>query len=129
MRGQTFSKTLHWALLRFVFNLGPGKSVTSYEIEHSFNKCLDLFFKLKTGKFCFFQIGQYIGEMCRYMLATTPKPEDTQHCLRKMIGNGLRPAIWSAFVRRFKIPSITEVYGATEGNVNIGKRTTFVYSS
>lgn len=64
-------------------------------------------------------IGQYIGEMCRYMLATTPKPEDTQHCLRKMIGNGLRPAIWSAFSRRFKVNAIVEIYGATEGNVNI----------
>lgn len=64
-------------------------------------------------------VGQYIGEMCRYMLATIPKPEDTQHTLRNMIGNGLRPAIWSAFVRRFQIPRITEIYGATEGNVNI----------
>ncbi|KAK9510027.1 hypothetical protein O3M35_004900 [Rhynocoris fuscipes] len=64
-------------------------------------------------------IGQYIGEMCRYMLAVPPRPEDTAHSLRFMIGNGLRPAIWSAFVRRFKIPQITEVYGATEGNVNI----------
>lgn len=54
------------------------------------------------------------------MLATAPKPEDTQHTIRKMIGNGLRPAIWSAFTRRFKVPQMTEVYGATEGNVNIG---------
>lgn len=66
------------------------------------------------------QIGQYIGEMCRYMLAVPPRPDDTAHYLRFMIGNGLRPAIWSAFVRRFQVPQITEVYGATEGNVNIG---------
>ncbi|BES89461.1 AMP-Hypothetical protein enzyme [Nesidiocoris tenuis] len=64
-------------------------------------------------------IGQYIGEMCRYMLAVPPKPTDTQHNLKFMIGNGLRPAIWRAFVYRFQIPSMTEVYGATEGNVNI----------
>ncbi|XP_073980024.1 long-chain fatty acid transport protein 4-like isoform X3 [Rhodnius prolixus] len=64
-------------------------------------------------------IGQYIGEMCRYMLAVPPRPDDTAHYLRFMIGNGLRPAIWSAFVRRFQVPQITEVYGATEGNVNI----------
>ncbi|CAA9999530.1 unnamed protein product [Nesidiocoris tenuis] len=64
-----------------------------------------------------FQIGQYIGEMCRYMLAVPPKPTDTQHNLKFMIGNGLRPAIWRAFVYRFQIPSMTEVYGATEGNV------------
>uniref|UniRef100_A0A146LH94 Very long-chain fatty acid transport protein n=1 Tax=Lygus hesperus TaxID=30085 RepID=A0A146LH94_LYGHE len=64
-------------------------------------------------------IGQYIGEMCRYMLAVAPKPTDTEHNLKFMIGNGLRPAIWGAFVRRFEIPCVTEVYGATEGNVNI----------
>jgi len=64
-------------------------------------------------------VGQYIGEMCRYILAVPLKPDDTKHKLRLMIGNGLRPAIWQEFVERFKIPQITEVYGATEGNVNI----------
>ncbi|XP_075213343.1 long-chain fatty acid transport protein 4-like [Lycorma delicatula] len=64
-------------------------------------------------------IGQYIGEMCRYILATPAKPSDNQHTLRLMVGNGLNAAIWHRFVQRFKIPQITEVYGATEGNVNI----------
>ncbi|XP_044268759.1 long-chain fatty acid transport protein 4 [Tribolium madens] len=64
-------------------------------------------------------IAQYIGEMCRYILAVPPKPSDTQHHLRMIYGNGLRPQIWSEFVERFKIPKVAEFYGATEGNANI----------
>lgn len=64
-------------------------------------------------------IGQYIGEMCRYILAVPPKPEDKQHNIRIMFGNGLRPQIWPEFVERFNIPQIAEFYGATEGNANI----------
>jgi solute carrier family 27 fatty acid transporter 1/4 len=59
--------------------------------------------------------------MCRYILAVPPKPTDTQHHLRMIYGNGLRPQIWSEFVERFKIPKVAEFYGATEGNANIGK--------
>ena len=58
--------------------------------------------------------------MCRYILSVPPSTLDTAHNLRVMLGNGLRPAIWEMFVERFKIPKIVEVYGATEGNVNIG---------
>jgi solute carrier family 27 fatty acid transporter 1/4 len=57
--------------------------------------------------------------MCRYILAVPPKPTDTQHHLRMIYGNGLRPQIWSEFVERFKIPKVAEFYGATEGNANI----------
>ncbi|KOX75216.1 Long-chain fatty acid transport protein 4, partial [Melipona quadrifasciata] len=64
-------------------------------------------------------IAQYIGEMCRYILAVPPKPEDKQHKIRVMFGNGLRPQIWREFVERFNIPQIAEFYGATEGNANI----------
>lgn len=64
-------------------------------------------------------VAQYIGEMCRYILSTPQKPEDTQHKIRLMFGNGLRPQIWKEFVDRFKIPGIAEFYGATEGNANI----------
>ncbi|XP_068902610.1 long-chain fatty acid transport protein 4-like isoform X2 [Tenebrio molitor] len=64
-------------------------------------------------------VAQYIGEMCRYILAVPPKPTDTQHHLRMIYGNGLRPQIWSEFVERFKIPKVAEFYGATEGNANI----------
>lgn len=64
-------------------------------------------------------VGQYIGEMCRYILATPVKQDETNHKLRLMVGNGMKASIWSRFVQRFKIPQVTEVYGATEGNVNI----------
>ncbi|BES89299.1 fatty acid transport protein [Nesidiocoris tenuis] len=64
-------------------------------------------------------VAQYIGEMCRYLLATSPKPTDTQHSLRMVFGNGLRPQIWTEFVERFNIAQVGEFYGATEGNANI----------
>ena len=64
-------------------------------------------------------VGQYIGEMCRYILAVPPRPEDKQHNIRVMFGNGLRPQLWPEFVERFNIPKIAEFYGATEGNANI----------
>ncbi|KAL7031363.1 hypothetical protein ACKWTF_006975 [Chironomus riparius] len=64
--------------------------------------------------------AQYIGELCRYLLMTPKKPSDTDHKLKFMIGNGLRPEIWTQFVERFKIPTIVEIYGATESNANFG---------
>ncbi|XP_058799157.1 long-chain fatty acid transport protein 4 [Phymastichus coffea] len=64
-------------------------------------------------------VAQYIGEMCRYILAVPPKPEDKKHKLRVIFGNGLRPQIWREFVARFDIPQVCEFYGATEGNANI----------
>ncbi|XP_061399604.1 long-chain fatty acid transport protein 4-like [Musca vetustissima] len=63
--------------------------------------------------------AQYIGELCRYLLTAPSKPEDTQHSLRLMYGNGLREQIWSQFTTRFNIPNIAELYGSTEGNSNL----------
>lgn len=63
--------------------------------------------------------AQYIGELCRFLLLTPAKPEDTQHKIKFMFGNGLRPQIWTQFVERFKIEQIGEVYGATESNANL----------
>lgn len=63
--------------------------------------------------------AQYIGEICRYLYNLPPKPEDTQHNVRIMFGNGLRPTLWDDFQRRFAIPTISEFYGSTEGNANI----------
>uniref|UniRef100_A0A1B6LW85 long-chain-fatty-acid--CoA ligase n=1 Tax=Graphocephala atropunctata TaxID=36148 RepID=A0A1B6LW85_9HEMI len=64
-------------------------------------------------------VGQYIGEMCRYLLSTPSRPEDKSHKLQMIFGNGLRPQIWREFVERFNIPKVAEFYGATEGNANI----------
>ncbi|XP_071533896.1 long-chain fatty acid transport protein 4 isoform X4 [Panulirus ornatus] len=63
--------------------------------------------------------GQYIGEICRYLLNMPEKPEDKQHKIRIMFGNGLRPNIWKEFEKRFNIPKICEFYGSTEGNANV----------
>jgi fatty-acyl-CoA synthase len=59
----------------------------------------------------------YVGELCRYLLAAPPCPQETQHRLRLCCGNGLRPDVWRKFNERFKIPHILEFYAATEGNV------------
>jgi solute carrier family 27 fatty acid transporter 1/4 len=64
-------------------------------------------------------VAQYIGEICRYLLAQPHKPVDRQHKVRLMFGNGIRPQIWTEFKERFNIASIGELYGATEGNANI----------
>jgi len=62
---------------------------------------------------------QYIGELCRYLLATAAAPHETQHRIRMACGNGLRPEIWDAFQDRFHIPRVLEFYAATEGNVSL----------
>lgn len=40
-----------------------------------------------------FQAAHYIGEMCRYVLATPPSPTDKQHKVRVVYGNGMRPTV------------------------------------
>jgi len=61
-------------------------------------------------------VTQYIGELCRYMLATPKSDLETKHKIRIAMGNGLRPEVWDEFQDRFNIPQICEFYGATEGN-------------
>ena len=62
---------------------------------------------------------QYIGELCRYLLAAPASPAETAHRLRMICGNGLRPDIWMPFKERFRIPHILEFYAATEGNFSL----------
>ncbi len=62
---------------------------------------------------------QYIGELCRYLLATPPSLWERRHRLRLACGNGLAPAIWTQFQDRFAIPHILEFYASTEGNVSL----------
>lgn len=57
--------------------------------------------------------------MCRYCLSTPGQSTDSNHSLRLMFGNGLRPQIWPQFVKRFNIKRVAEFYGATEGNASI----------
>ncbi|XP_039261607.2 long-chain fatty acid transport protein 2-like [Styela clava] len=60
---------------------------------------------------------QYIGETIRYVCDQPPHPDDKNHCVRAIMGNGLRPAVWRKFLDRFgKDIKVVEIYGATEGN-------------
>jgi fatty-acyl-CoA synthase len=62
-------------------------------------------------------IFQYIGELCRYLLAGPQAL--TPHSLRLAVGNGLSADVWEAFQARFAIPQILEFYAATEGNFSL----------
>jgi fatty-acyl-CoA synthase len=64
----------------------------------------------------------YVGELCRYLLHQPPSADDRRHELRFAAGAGLRPDIWQEFQRRFAVPRIFEMYGATEGNVSLMNR-------
>lgn len=59
----------------------------------------------------------YVGELCRYLLNQPPSPQDRNHPLRKMLGNGLRPSIWGEFKQRFGIEQVSELYASSEGNI------------
>lgn len=67
----------------------------------------------------FLKVIQYIGEICRYLLAQPARSSEACHRVRVAIGNGLRPSVWQDFVQRFKIPRIGEFYGATECNCSL----------
>ncbi len=82
---------------------------------------------------------QYIGEVCHYLLAAKEVPEERQHRVRLMFGNGLRAAVWREFAarysaticleqtkiikllekNRFRVKNLYEVYGSTEGNTTL----------
>lgn len=59
----------------------------------------------------------YVGELCRYLLESPPRPEDSNNSIRIMLGNGLRPGIWQTFKQRFDIDRVVELYASSEGNV------------
>lgn len=59
----------------------------------------------------------YVGELCRYLLNQPPSDQDRNHRLTKMIGNGLRPSIWTEFKARFGIATVAELYASSEGNI------------
>ncbi|OZB07906.1 MAG: long-chain-acyl-CoA synthetase, partial [Marinobacter sp. 34-60-7] len=59
----------------------------------------------------------YVGELCRYLLNQPASAQDRNHTLNKMIGNGLRPSIWTEFKERFGIEKVAELYASSEGNI------------
>lgn len=65
-------------------------------------------------------IGQYIGELCRYLYSQPPKDVDKTHSIKTMFGNGMRPNMSADFQKRFNVSRIAEVYGTSEGNAQIG---------
>ena len=62
-------------------------------------------------------IFQYIGELCRYLLAGND--EVPEHKLRLAVGNGLSGDVWESFQQRFAVPQVLEFYAATEGNFSL----------
>ncbi len=60
---------------------------------------------------------QYIGELCRYLVAAPSCPEEKAHRLRIAIGNGLSEEVWRAVLDRFGPLRVLEFYASTEGNV------------
>ena len=64
-------------------------------------------------------IVQYIGELCRYLLAAPPSDDDGGHGVRLFCGNGLRADVWRPFETRFAVPRIIEFYAATEGSFSL----------
>ncbi|HWG07022.1 MAG TPA: long-chain-acyl-CoA synthetase [Beijerinckiaceae bacterium] len=64
-------------------------------------------------------IFQYIGELCRYLVAAPETEAEQHHRLRLACGNGLRADVWAAFQNRFRIPRILEFYAGTEHNFSL----------
>jgi acyl-CoA synthetase (AMP-forming)/AMP-acid ligase II len=58
---------------------------------------------------------QYVGELCRYLVATPPTQYDKAHACIVANGNGLQKDIWTQFMNKFHIPEIREIYRSTEG--------------
>ncbi len=62
-------------------------------------------------------VFQYIGELCRYLVASPPHPR--AHSLRLACGNGLQAEVWRRFAERFHVKQVLEYYAATEGSVSL----------
>ena len=60
---------------------------------------------------------QYIGELCRYLVAIPLRPDAKSNRLRLAIGNGLSPEVWRSLLDRLGPVRILEFYASTEGNV------------
>ncbi|KAL1970232.1 hypothetical protein VTN77DRAFT_5392 [Rasamsonia byssochlamydoides] len=57
----------------------------------------------------------YVGETVRYLLNAPPSPQDRDHRVRGIYGNGLRPDVWDKFRERFGVPEVMEFFNSTEG--------------
>jgi len=64
-------------------------------------------------------VTQYIGEMCRYLMARPEEPNDADNPLRAMIGSSIGMDIWERFKTRFDVEQIFEGWGSTEANTGM----------
>ena len=64
-------------------------------------------------------VTQYIGEMCRYLIAQPEQPDDADNPLRAMIGSSIGMDIWDRFKTRFDVEQIFEGWGSTEANTGM----------
>ncbi|XP_021952369.2 long-chain fatty acid transport protein 4 [Folsomia candida] len=64
-------------------------------------------------------VAQYLGEVCRYLLKHS-SPLERAHSVKILFGNGMKTDIWKTFLNRFNYPVIAELYGASEGNCQLG---------
>jgi len=62
---------------------------------------------------------QYVGEICRYLAAQPPRPDDRDHGLRTMMGAGIGADVWRVFRDRFGVERILEGWSSTEANTSL----------
>lgn len=71
----------------------------------------------------------YVGETIRYLINAPPGPYDTDHRLRCVFGNGLRPDVWERFKQRFNVPIVCEFFNSSEGMFSLVNYNTGPYTS
>lgn len=87
---------------------------------YSHNKCVHVRLMSNCISSCtYVKVIQYIGEICRYLLAQPVRQSEALHQVRVALGNGLRFSVWEEFVQRFRIRKVGEFYGATECNCSL----------
>ena len=104
--------------LNLVSNLFSGTSVAigkKFSLKTFWLDCIDS----KATMFCY---GEFIeititaqllnfpvGEVARYLLSAPPSPNDREHNINFMMGNGLRPDVWN----RFQVSDFLKVCNVT----------------
>lgn len=64
--------------------------------------------------------ANYVGKPMSYILATPPRPDDSDNPLRIVYGNEAAPRDIDRFAKRFGV-TVVDGFGSTEGGVNIAR--------